>query len=352
MGNMAKYSLSGNGTSLFAAYNSGTTTVPLAGRLLYVNSGEFGFVNADGSTTYVKGNGFVWDKALQSFTGGTITNIAHYDSAGRFIDDLGNPGSGLTAASLQTALNALNSNNTAVQDFLMAGNDLLDARFHRSANGTGVTMSGGQGDDTFYGSRGIDILFGGTGEDTISGYSGNDYLYGSEDNDRLFGGAGNDTLDGGTGYNRLNGGSGDDTLLGAYLYTSPTLSSTDIMTGGAGNDTLWGYGGNDRMLGGAGADTMWGGSGNDIQSGGSGADTFVFQAAYFGPKFANETWGNDRILDFEVGVDHLQLIDMMNRPFEYFNDANGHAVVKLDDGSSVTLIGVDAAVTALDDLLI
>ena len=30
----------------------------------------------------------------------------------------------------------------------MAGNDVLDARFHRSVNGAGVTMDGGQGDDT------------------------------------------------------------------------------------------------------------------------------------------------------------------------------------------------------------
>jgi Ca2+-binding RTX toxin-like protein len=69
---------------------------------------------------------------------------------------------------------------------------------------SGVTIIGGDGDDTLAGGVGDDLLSGGSGDDTITG------------------GQGDDTLQGGRGKDTLNGGSGADT----YLYVATTDGST------------------------------------------------------------------------------------------------------------------------------
>ena len=68
-----------------------------------------------------------------------------------------------------------------------------------------------------------------------------------------------------------DGGGGNDTLIGGTLF--------DALVGGLGNDRLDGRQGNDNLVGGA------------------GADTFIFTGAA----------GNDRIIDFGVGVDKIDL---------------------------------------------
>lgn len=93
---------------------------------------------------------------------------------------------------------------------------------------------------------------------------------------------GNDTLDG-TGRNdRIDGRGGDDLLRGK-----------------GGNDELDGDSGNDTLLGGAGRDTLEGGTGDDVLTGGRGADEFEFERGD----------GNDRITDFQNGVDVIDLDD-------------------------------------------
>jgi Ca2+-binding RTX toxin-like protein len=74
-----------------------------------------------------------------------------------------------------------------------------------------------------------------------------------------------------------------------------TLS--DIQIDASGNLTLIGTDGHDTIVGGAGADAMIGGLGDDTFAGGTGADTFVF----------NSAGEADRILDFEVGVDRIEI---------------------------------------------
>lgn len=132
-------------------------------------------------------------------------------------------------------------------------------------------VSLGNGDDFADGGAGDDVILGGQGRDTILGGAGNDGIYGEDGNDRLEGGAGDDTVSGGRGHDLVGGGDGNDLLLG-----------------GDGHDTV---------IGGAGNDTVIGGAGHDQLIGGSGSDTFVFESGF----------GRDVVLDFQKGVDTLQI---------------------------------------------
>jgi Ca2+-binding RTX toxin-like protein len=78
----------------------------------------------------------------------------------------------------------------------------------------------------------------------------------------------------------MDGGSGDDILN--------ARSGDDDLDGGAGADVLRGH---------EGADSLDGGAGNDILVGGDDADRFVFAGAN----------GADRIIDFQDGVDRIDL---------------------------------------------
>lgn len=205
------------------------------------------------------------------------------------------------------------------------GNDSL-------VGGTGAdTLLGGNGDDTIYSNTGVDLVYGGagndfispgngvdivygedgndtilgrTGWDTIYGGAGNDELYGSEGEDEIHGGPDDDWISGGTGFDVIYGDSGNDSLYGNL--------GNDFLSGGSGDDYLFGATGNDVLIGGAGndqlyanqgVDTLEGGEGSDILQGGSLADTFVFSQGH----------DKDKITDFEVGVDVLQLSsDLVN----------------------------------------
>jgi len=107
-----------------------------------------------------------------------------------------------------------------------SGADTLD--FH--TNTTGVTLSGGDGNDHLIGGSGDDYLYGGAGDDHLEGGAGNDHLYGGAGNDILEGGDGNDYLDGGAGADKLYGGAGNDTLVYDAADT--------VIDGGTGTDTL------------------------------------------------------------------------------------------------------------------
>ena len=76
-----------------------------------------------------------------------------------------------------------------------------------------------------------------------------------------------------------------------------------IFLGTIGNDLLIGGAGNDYLNGGSGDDVITGGLGNDKLRGGSGADIFLF----------NRADGNDRIVDFKQGVDHLEFHGVSGR---------------------------------------
>ncbi len=84
---------------------------------------------------------------------------------------------------------------------------------------------------------GIDEIFAGDGDDIID-MTSQEFLYLGEGM-TIHGGNGNDTIWANKGRNSLNGDAGDDRLVGA--------SGDDILDGGTGNDSIHGGGGNDTV---------------------------------------------------------------------------------------------------------
>jgi uncharacterized protein len=92
----------------------------------------------------------------------------------------------------------------------------------------------------------------------------------------------------------------DPLVVGLNLGSSLNgTSGNDTLTGGAGNDTIFGGDGNDTIFGGAGNDIITGGAGVDRLYGGAGNDRFVFN---------NSTDGIDKIVDFVVGEDRIDIV--------------------------------------------
>lgn len=95
---------------------------------------------------------------------------------------------------------------------------------------------------------------------------------------------------------RVNGYAGNDTLLGD--------DGNDTLQGGGGNDSLVGGNDNDLLQGGVGGDRLIGGLGRDTMQGSVGNDRFIFTDT----DETGATLGSaDRILDFEQGVDRIDL---------------------------------------------
>ncbi|WP_425053165.1 M10 family metallopeptidase C-terminal domain-containing protein [Psychromarinibacter sp. S121] len=197
----------------------------------------------------------------------------------------------------------------------------------------------------------------GDGEDAIVGTINADSLGGTNGADTIYGDAGNDTIDGGKGNDKLGGGDNNDHISGR--------SGADILDGGAGNDFLFSGVGRDIILGGDGNDSIKGGKGSDTMSGGSGADQFIFSKVNES-KAANP----DFILDFTVGVDTLDVSDLISdtldvRLLERYNgdgpairttEKDGNTVVRIDvDGdrsSDMRIVLADVTGLTADDFLL
>ena len=225
----------------------------------------------------------------------------------------------------------------------------------------GDVLNGGRGRDTESGGRGNDRLNGGGGGDTLNGGEGNDRLSGGTQNDRLNGNTGNDLLLGGQGNDILRGGLGADRLYGGKK--SDTLDGgrgNDLLVGDTGNDTLFGRQGNDTLYGGAQSDVLNGGAGNDLLVGGRKADVMTGGAGRDVFAYSSIRDAGDRITDFQVGRDKLDIGKLLagsryrsrNQFGSYVRvvGSSGGAIVRVDSNGDtaggfrnlVTLQGVTA----------
>lgn len=168
-----------------------------------------------------------------------------------------------------------------------------------------VTVGGGGG-----------AAFAGRGGSILAASSAKTFLAGSINGDQL--------VASGTGGDMLAAGDGNETLDGS------AARSQDILFGGTGNGLIRLGHGSDIFVGGAGACTVVAGSGNATMWAGGGADTFQFVAGQSG--------GNDVISGFRSGTDHLLLSGYPGAPALSARD--GATLVKLTDGTQITLVGV------------
>jgi Ca2+-binding RTX toxin-like protein len=281
-----------------------------------------------------------------------------------------------------------NGNETLVggsgQDIIYAGagDDII------YAVGGNDTVYAGAGSDTIYAGEGNDTVYGSTGDDVIYGGNGIDVLYGEGGNDQINAGADNYFIIGGEDYDAIDGGSGidtasyagstsavgidllnaitsggyavGDTLTGIENLTGSDFNDTligdnnaNIIVGGVGNDTLSGNDGSDTLTGGAGSDLIYGGLGNDNIHGGSGVDYFSGGAGidYFAFKAltdSNTTYGIDTIVDFQDGIDKIDLLTLDASGISSFADLiitnNGTQTTVADNSSdfAIKLTGVFA----------
>jgi len=284
-------------------------------------------------------------------------------------------------------LNAQLSDVSAWLNTLYKGTELIQGDNNADAiQGTGAAevLSGRGGDDALNGGGGDDLLMGGDGNDSLSGGAGNDQLYGGFGRDTLDGGDGSDTYvvmgDWFEGYDKYNdnGSSGEDTILmvgnsnvtlgltaikgievidathvgSAYQawiagdssnndwdFSKVTFLGKLAVTSGLGNDKITGTAGKDTLLGGAGNDTINGGLGDDQLFGEAGDDLFVFDAGF----------GQDRIVDFDIGHDHIHLGSGLMERDATFSLVGGQLKMSLG-GDSITFLNQHAMPANIDAL--
>jgi len=98
-------------------------------------------------------------------------------------------------------------------------------------------------------------------------------------------------------------------------------ADADTLNGTAGDDLIFGGDGADALLGGAGDDILYGAAGADTLTGGAGADVFVFDSDL----------AEDRVLDFELGIDQLDL-GRWGRIY----DASSLTITAISDGAQIS----------------
>jgi len=134
---------------------------------------------------------------------------------------------------------------------------------------------------------------------------------------------GNDTFYLASGNDLVVAGNGDD-----LVFAGP---GNDNVVGGFGNDTLYGQEGNDAIGGGPGRDVLGGGIGADLF-------TYAFAQDSAGPGAGGA--GYDVILDFQPGIDRIDLSLIDANPFLLGDQAFVFAAGGLTgQAGQVTLVG-------------
>jgi len=285
-------------------------------------------------------------------TGGNGDDILYVDSEDTMID--GGDGydkiyiRGYATASTYTVGSAVGIEfaNGNVEDDTFDGSSSTQTVKLLGQGGNDILI-GGSAEDLLYGSTGDDALFGGDGADLLCGGAGVDELVGAGGNDIILIDAEDINIDGGAGYDRVYAETGSTALTldltathiefvsgSAFGDAFSAIGSTVSvkMLSQDGDDTLTAGDFADEIYGGNGADTISGGAGNDFLSGGADTDVFVF----------DESWGDDKILDFDASSETIDLsslgIAYADLTISVFNTIN--TIVEYA-GNSILLIYVD-----------
>ena len=225
-----------------------------------------------------------------------------------------------------------------------SGNNYISGNYR--SDGTGVSITGGGGDDTIVGGFGHDYLKdNGSGRCKLSGAEGNDTLISGTGIDTLIGGIGNDVyfVNNVKDTVKEDAAGGIDTIYSSINYTlaanfeklvltgsanmgiignnsGGTLvgngNSNNMLKGGTGNDSIIGGAGNDIIISGGGVDTLDGGAGDDFITGngksylrgGAGNDCYIVSAT---TDTITDTDGVDTVqssVNYSLGVDIEKLI--------------------------------------------
>jgi Ca2+-binding RTX toxin-like protein len=249
-------------------------------------------------------------------------------------------------------------------------------------------LDGGDGDDVLIAAEHNDTVWGNGENDYIDGGAGADKLYGGDDLDGVLGDAGNDVIQLGAGGELFDlQGPGFIPVEGfGELYAIADqigidIFGLDVADGESGNDSIWGQAGtdiidgdegNDVLYGGAASDLVEGGSGNDLVSGGAdsdfvdgglGSDLLVGddQAGvnvdifaygllanldlrngfnYIGVPDPEDpfdralTFGTDIIIDFQVGVDLINLFNISGEDLVSVDGLDTNGSGDLDSGDA------------------
>jgi Ca2+-binding RTX toxin-like protein len=189
-----------------------------------------------------------------------------------------------------------------------SGNDLMQA-----STDDAWIVNGLAGNDTIVTRAGNDLITGGAGNDSIGSGGGDDVIRFSgtgEGFDDIDGGAGNDRIEAGKNGTKIGltnvidvetisaNGFSTVTIFGSAAgdlldFSNTTLIGITAIKSGAGNDFVYGSAGSDVIQGGAGADTL---------RGNGGADIFDYDVIA-----QSRPAARDKILDFETGVDKIDL---------------------------------------------
>jgi Ca2+-binding RTX toxin-like protein len=151
-----------------------------------------------------------------------------------------------------------------------------------------------------------------TSVENVRGSAFADIIGGDSHDNAIYGNAGDDVLAGLGGADYLDGGDGIDTL--SYYHSTAgvtvNLGTNQVSGGDATGDTIvnfenvLGSYNADYLIGSSGDNVLDGQGGNDILAGGAGFDTFRFGPA--STAIPESAQGHDIILDYQVGVDHLE----------------------------------------------
>jgi len=306
------------------------------------------FKGTNGKDTFVQGN--LVEVDVRTLGGNDKITLNRTDDlgGGNFVDA---GGGNDQVANLKESGNVIKLGN---------GNDIYaGSGFASFGSERGDTVSGGAGKDQFFfetfkslykGDGGNDQFFSVGWQNSIDGGSGNDTIsYQFRHEDTTIGGTGviidlfNGTV--ATGASRTEFLNSIENAVGSiHADEIGGTNDANVLNGFNGNDEIAGFGGNDTIIGGLGADTM---------AGGDGADTFVYTSKNDSPAIQNQL---DLILDFQTGVDKIDLRGMAGNTKLSFSDADEFSgkkgeVVFSGGGVFVDLNGngsVDAADFAVD----